>query len=405
PVEAIELVAATLRAQEIAHRRVETSHAFHSKMLEPLQATLTQLVSGFQLKPPTIPYLSNVTGTWISAEEATDPGYWARHLCETVRFADGVAHLLDETTYALLEVGPGQALGSFVRQHPACERERFSHIAATLPSGSEALSESQALLTAVGKLWLAGVTPDWRGLYMGERRQRVILPTYPFEHARYWLEPASPSPRLQNVASSSSPRDVLNSLKKEELANWFYLPTWKMSAPIVTGAQKTQQDTTLLLFTDTCEIGTRLLDALRAQGCNVLVVSPGTQFAKVADTHYLINPAERADYDQLLQDLRTHSSLPQKIVHAWTVTESAEAPERLLELGFFSLFALTQALGDAGIEQCQITILSNEMQAVTDDDRVNPVKATLIGPCRVIPQEYEEISCRCIDMILPCAQS
>ncbi len=406
PVEAIELVAVRLCQQEIAHRRVETSHAFHSKMLEPLQATLTELVSGFKLKPPTIPYLSNVTGTWISEAEATDPGYWARHLCETVRFADGVAHLLDETTYALLEVGPGQALGSFVRQHPACERERFSQIAATLASNTEALSDNQALLTGLGKLWLAGVTPDWRGLYTGERRQRVVLPTYPFEHERYWLEPASPSPRAQGVAASSSPRDVLSALKKEELDNWFYLPTWKMSAPIVAGVQVTQkQDTTWLLFTDTCGIGTGLLAALRAQGCTVVVVSPGTQFTKVADTHYLINPAERADYDKLLQDLRTHSTLPQKIVHAWTVTEGEQVPEHLLEIGFFSLFSLTQALGDAGIEQCQITMISNEMQAVTDDDQVNPVKATLIGPCRVIPQEYEEISCRSIDIILPCAHS
>lgn len=404
PIAAIERIAAQLQQQEIAHQRVETSHAFHSNMLEPLQQTLTELVSSFKRNPPTIPYLSNVTGTWISAEEATDPGYWARHLCETVRFADGVEHLLDETTYALLEVGPGQALGSFVRQHPVCERERFSQIVATLSSNAGPLSDQQALLTAVGRLWLAGVTPDWKGLYAGERRQRVILPTYPFERERYWLEPVSSAPRMRNVATPSTPQEMLSALKKEELADWFYLPTWKMSAPSINRAQDAQA-MTWLLFTDTCGVGTGLVETLRAQQHTVIVVSPGTQFTKVAETHYQINPSERADYDQLLQDLRTQSISPQKIVHAWGVTTGEEAPEQLLELCFFSLFALTQALGDAGVEQCQITIISNEMQAVTDDDQVNPVKATLIGPCRVIPQEYEEISCRSIDIVLPCAQS
>lgn len=403
PVAAIELVALKLQQHEIAHQRVETSHAFHSKMLEPMQEELTKLVSTFKRNVPTIPYLSNVTGTWITTEEATDPGYWARHLCGTVRFADGVAHLLDETTCALLEVGPGQALSSFVRQHPACARERFSQIAATLSANTETLSEQQALLTAVGKLWLAGVTPDWRGLYVGERRQRVVLPTYPFERERYWLEPVSPSPRVRNVTSASSPQEVLNSLPKDALANWFYLPTWKMSAPSMVSTQNGHtQDTTWLLFTDSCGIGMDLLKSLHTQQRTVIVVNPGTQFTKVADTHYLINPTERADYDKLLQDLRTQGMSPQKIVHAWAVTTRERASEELLDLGFFSLFALTQALGDAGIEQCQITIISNEMQAVTDDDRVNPVKATLIGPCRVIPQEYEEISCRSIDIVLPC---
>src|SRR5262249_48954334 len=154
PEEAIAHVERLLNQREIAHRRVETTHAFHSSMLAPVQAELIALLQTMQLNAPTVPYISNVTGTWITPEQATDPAYWAQHMCQTVRFADGVEHLLQESAYLLLEVGPGQALGSFVRQHPACDRERMQLIFATLPAAREhhaGKSEQAALLHALGQ--------------------------------------------------------------------------------------------------------------------------------------------------------------------------------------------------------------------------------------------------------------
>src|SRR5216684_5057072 len=110
PTSAIEQLEGQLLLQGIAHRHVETTHAFDSTMLEPLCTAVTDLVGNVTLKPPAIPYISNVTGTWITAEQATDPTYWARHMCQTVRFAEGIECLLQEKGMLLLEVGPGQSL-------------------------------------------------------------------------------------------------------------------------------------------------------------------------------------------------------------------------------------------------------------------------------------------------------
>src|SRR5207249_1178534 len=140
-------------------------------------------VGQVRLKPPRIPYVSNVTGTWIRAEEATDPGYWATHLRETVRFGEGLGELLKEPRRALLEVGPGQTLGGLTRQHPPCNGEHV--VIGSTRHPQERCSDEERLLKAVGELWLAGVEVDWSGFYGRERRRRIALPTYPFERQRY----------------------------------------------------------------------------------------------------------------------------------------------------------------------------------------------------------------------------
>src|SRR5579883_2343544 len=139
------------------------------------------------LRRPHVPYISNVTGDWITPEQATRPDYWAEHMCQTVRFADGVRRLLAEQEAVLIEIGPGQSLTSFARQHPACTPERFARILPTLPLPYEAQGEQEYLLTALGKLWLVGAPISWQAFWQGEQRRRVILPTYPFERQRFWL--------------------------------------------------------------------------------------------------------------------------------------------------------------------------------------------------------------------------
>ncbi|HEV8581211.1 MAG TPA: amino acid adenylation domain-containing protein [Thermoanaerobaculia bacterium] len=184
---AIEALAAELARRGVEHRRLHTSHAFHSAMMEPILDAFGERVRGCALKAPTIPYLSNLTGTWITAAEATSPAYWTRHLRNAVLFASGVGELLADGRRALLEVGPGRTLSTFARQ---CARSVGPPIGATTmrrPQDQE--PDSAVLLTALGRLWLAGVPIDWPSFHAGERRHRVPLPTYPFERQRYWIEP------------------------------------------------------------------------------------------------------------------------------------------------------------------------------------------------------------------------
>ncbi len=190
PREAIDMLREQLTTRRITSQLLHTSHAFHSTMVEAIQEAFLAEVRRVTLRAPTIPYISGLTGTWITPEEVTDPTYWMRHLRQTVRFSAGVQELLHEAHSIFLEVGPGRMLGTLVRQQRAKgANERL--ILASLPPARSAqrVEESELLFTTLGHLWLAGIALDWPRLSAHEQRQRVPLPTYPFERQRYWLEP------------------------------------------------------------------------------------------------------------------------------------------------------------------------------------------------------------------------
>ncbi|HSS77098.1 MAG TPA: amino acid adenylation domain-containing protein, partial [Thermoanaerobaculia bacterium] len=184
-------------------RLLRTSHAFHSAALDPILGAFGEAFRSISPKAPSIPFVSNLTGQWISAAEATEPGYWVRHLRHTVRFATGLATLavLDGV---LLEVGPGRTLGTLARQHPDLAGRP---LVASLRHPQDQQPDQETLLRALGQLWLAGARLDWRGFYAGETRRRIPLPSYPFERRRYWIEPkpesgfAASEPRLPASAA------------------------------------------------------------------------------------------------------------------------------------------------------------------------------------------------------------
>ncbi|HLH61194.1 MAG TPA: SDR family NAD(P)-dependent oxidoreductase, partial [Ktedonobacteraceae bacterium] len=271
------------------------------------------------------------------------------------------------------------------------------------------------LLTTLGKLWLTGVTIDWHGFYAGESRHRLALPTYPFERQRYWIEPRRRLGQARNEHSNSDdPRAMLSSLKMEELPDWFYLPGWKY-APPPESAQLSKENNRWLLFLDDHGVGRRIMQQLQEHEQEVITVIPGEGFRRLDKQTYIVHPATKGDYEALLKALRTEGKLPRRIAHLWTIfTDEAPAgtplqkqqveDERfatILERGFYSLLALAQAWGEQDIEGCQINVISNDMQDVTGNEQLCEEKATVIGPCKVIPQEYPHISCRSIDMTLP----
>ncbi|HKI03851.1 MAG TPA: beta-ketoacyl synthase N-terminal-like domain-containing protein, partial [Thermoanaerobaculia bacterium] len=182
PTDEVAALARRLADEGVEARRLHTSHAFHSGMMDPILEAFGREVGKVRLSAPCIPWVSNLTGTWIEDGQATDPGYWVRHLRETVRFADGAAELLQDRSRVLLEVGPGRTLASLIRGS-APDRQ----VVTSMRHAQEA--EGEPLADALGRLWLAGVGIDWAGFHTHERRRRVELPTYPFERQRFWLEP------------------------------------------------------------------------------------------------------------------------------------------------------------------------------------------------------------------------
>ena len=196
----IERFEAALAERGTVSRRLVAGHAFHSRAMAPVAAELERLVAGFGLRAPEIPFVSNVTGTWITDEEARSPAYWARHLCGTVRFADGVAALRREPGWALLEVGPGQTLGAWALQHPSAGASGGRAVFSSLRHPRNRVDDLRFLLESLGGLWAAGVTVDWAAFAADERRHRVPLPGYPFERERYWVD----APREGGTAAGTA---------------------------------------------------------------------------------------------------------------------------------------------------------------------------------------------------------
>jgi phthiocerol/phenolphthiocerol synthesis type-I polyketide synthase E len=198
-IEAIDGLERRLANDGVICRRVHTSHAFHSVMMEPALEEFTEVVRSVERHAPQIPYLSNVTGKWITDAQAIDPSYWARHLREAVQFSAGVTELLNDPAIVLLEVGPGQTLGTLAAQQPAFNRVALASLRP--PKGEH--SEIEFLLKTVGRLWLAGVGIDWSRFYADQPRRRVPLPPYPFERRRYWIDPPNEQTELNEQVTSN----------------------------------------------------------------------------------------------------------------------------------------------------------------------------------------------------------
>ncbi len=199
PAAAAERLMADLAQRGVESSKLHTSHAFHSAMMDPILEPFAAEVRKVALKAPRIPFVSGVTGRFISPAEATDPAYWTRQIRQTVRLGDGLATLLAKPAI-LLEVGPAQALAGAARQHPAKTAAHAVH--ASWPHPKHPRDDAWSVLQALGALWAAGVEVDWQALHAAHgRRRRVPLPTYPFERRRHFIDATGLSASVPGMAA------------------------------------------------------------------------------------------------------------------------------------------------------------------------------------------------------------
>ncbi|MBP5971595.1 acyltransferase domain-containing protein [Brasilonema sp. CT11] len=200
---AVEALQNQLATQGIECRRLHTSHAFHSHMMEPILEAFAERVKKVTLNPPKLPYISNLTGDWITVTQATNPEYYAQHLRSTVLFAQGVEKLLATPEQVLLEVGPGHTLATLVKRHP--DKASAQTVLTSVRHPQEKQSDSHVLFNTLGQLWLTGIKVDWFGFYTHQEYYRLPLPTYPFERERYWIDPPQKTAwgQLQTVPTTS----------------------------------------------------------------------------------------------------------------------------------------------------------------------------------------------------------
>jgi amino acid adenylation domain-containing protein len=356
--------------------RLDASHAFHSPLVEPLMEPLTRAASGMKLGRPQIPYLSNVTGTWMSDEDALDPGYWARHVRSTVRFNHCLQEAVKKTNCVFLEVGPGKVLSELARRNSPESVALAS--AASEPTG-------RALAQTVGRLWSEGVVMDWLKYHAGEDRRRVPLPTYPFERQRYWVN-------TNGQSDKPAPSDPL--ALKDSPEHWLYTTNWQRTNPVPTPDFGGNAATRWLVFSEPEGNGSKIATLLRQSGQPVQEVWRGKTFQQNGAEPYTLNAVQPEEYQRLLQSLGNR--FPQRIIYTWDFSGDSEiaASPRL-----DSLIYLAQALASSEKSaSMRLALITSGLHRVLDEELAPDCEAAALGMIHVLPKEVPAIQCQNIDL-------
>jgi len=372
--DAIGRLAGQFERSGLGCRFLKTSHAFHSFMMEPALEEFSSIFERIRLAPPSLDIVSNVTGDWLTAEQATDPAYWVDHLRRSVLFGPGLSRLLALPNPLLLEVGPGSTLTRLARQQLPDNARAF----ASLPDANGETDAADHALLTFGALWTAGLDVDWEKLQSGTKRRRIGLPTYRFQRTSHLVPAASPA------AASAEPAG-----RPENVADWFYQGEWTRRAGVpVEDAAGSGRRWLLLNGRETAEAIGEM-----PEGTDTVLVECGETFA-FEEGAYRIDPTDPEHYRQLLADLAGRNALPDQIVNGFGIDRKA-APD----IAFQSTLAIGRAI--AAEEDCSVpllTVLGQGMHQVTGSESLVPDAAMVVGLTRVLPSELPGLTCRSIDL-------
>ncbi|WP_367180186.1 SDR family NAD(P)-dependent oxidoreductase [uncultured Tateyamaria sp.] len=402
PQAALDALQDALAVRDVDCQRIPIDIAAHSRMLEPILQKFGDYLQSIQLSVPQIPFTSNRSGQMITDAEATDPDYWVGHLRGTVHFVDCVGTLADKNRI-FIEVGPGKALSSLAGQHPSVETNQ---VIGSLRHSADTTSDDAYFMAMLGRVWALGGDIDWAQVWGEARRVKLPLPTYAFQRAPYFIEPAQHQIEAADTWL----------MRNDDPDSWGWRPSWRPDyAPCdvdVTGDLSDVPSQRWLVFADEAGLCDQVTDQLRAAGHQIVTVRPGDTFARLDEDSYILSPERGRDsYDALVRDLVARAFLPDRVLHGWlATTRESFRPgssffHRNLEQGFFSLLFLAQAMGDEGWAQpIHMDVLSSGAVQVLDEALSHPEKATLSGPARVMPREFPQITVATLDLDLPRAK-
>jgi acyl transferase domain-containing protein len=303
--DAIAAVVDEFESRGIATRTLPVSHAFHSSLMEPMLEEFRAIAGQIRFASPTIPLVSNLTGEPAGPETLTST-YWARHAREPVRFASGMRALRDSGCDVFIEIGPKTSLLSTGR---TCVPDADCLWLPSLrPEG-----DWNQILHSLGQLYVRGVPIDWDGLHRTSRPRRVALPTYPFQRQRHWVDREYPRSGLREVTATPPP-EKRQRVTRQRAGEALYELVWREAAHPARD-DSTASGARWIVFEGRCRRGSVLAQKLAAAGDQCIIVVPGERFRKIAADAYEINPADSADYRQLLEAVAAEGVSIRGIVH------------------------------------------------------------------------------------------
>jgi len=393
PTKRIEQLQKELEAKGLGARILITSHAFHSSMMQPIVQKYIDAVSTMKPQAPIYPYISNVSGDWITAEQATDPNYWGQHLRGTVNFRQGVEKLMSENFGFFVEVGPSNALTTFTTRIGSSLKQNIGCVS-TIRHPKEEANDHKFIMEALGQIWSHGCNLDWSSI-VSEQGNKISLPTYPFNRDKHWVDP-------KNVSDSGLDKALG---KRENPEKWFYVPSWKkQSVGLVNiNLDDSFANKYVILFAVDNAFSRGLKEELQARKVNVVVVRPGKTYNQIGQFEYEIDTSNPQHYEKMLSDIGDLSDL-RAVLHTLNhdVVKNKLTLDnygQFVESAFYSLLFLTQSLYQAKSgEKIALLTLSSELNDVYPTDAINAAKSTVSGIHLCIGHEYDNIASRNIDI-------
>jgi phthiocerol/phenolphthiocerol synthesis type-I polyketide synthase E len=388
PTPAIDLTEQALVSQSFLCRRLHTSHAFHSAMMDPILAEFEEVLARVRLHPPAQPFVATLTGSMAGNEVAT-PAYWTAQLRHTVRFGDGLRLIAEGKTQAgkspiLLEVGPGNALSTFVRS-TAKEIGTKLECLSSRPAADGPRIGSEEMLASLGSLWAAGVAVDWQAFHRSAPIRRVSLPTYPFERQSYWI--------------GAHPDAVTPTVELRDTSKWMYKSVWAPASPLSLDiASLTGRKFVVFDASDTA--GSAIVDRLQSLGASALVVRPGHGFAKVTESSYELDADDPEGYRNLAVDVCSGDDRLAGVIDCWNASPPANtmlddaAPTALLGPMRFAQALSSQQT----VRPLPVLFLARGTARVDPGDALDPPRAMQVGVARVLPQEHPGLRVAHIDI-------
>jgi phthiocerol/phenolphthiocerol synthesis type-I polyketide synthase E len=389
PTHLIEEHGATLQSRNIEHHRLHIEAAGHCSLVEPIMEQFRDFLASVSFSKPVLPFVSNLTGTWITEQQARDVDYWVNHLRHTVRFSEGLQNIAKEGGPVLLEVGPGRSLSSFAKQ---LTKDRTSFAFSSMRHPNDTASDLHTIYGTLAKLWTIGVELDWPEFYASEQRNRLSLPTYPFERQAYWIGPPS--------------TDALNQLKTSsgvQAKSRFYVPSWMRTETVASSLSRTEH--TWIVLADPHGLATECVKTLEKAGQQAVVVKIGSGFSAQGTHSYTVRSGSEQDFQELLHSLALLTPSI-NILHLWSLTDQRNSGSEggsvheFQDKALYSLLNLTRAISKSKHSgEWRVFVVSNGVVQVSGGDDVQAAKSSLIAGCTVIPQEYSQICCSLIDIV------
>ena len=399
--------------------RLHTSHAFHSVMMDEILDDFSRVINSVILSAPKVPFISNVSGNWITDQQAIDPQYWVDHIRQTVQFNDGIEALLALPSRVLYEVGPGNSLTSLVQRHP--DRKTTQPVFSTMRHPNESRDDLEVLLQSIGLTWQHGVEIDWVMFNQHERHYKVPLPVYPFERKSYWIQPTAAIGDSQKAISESTVYE-----KIDDINQWFYAPSWQRQ-PAVTDAYLSQINDpdsnalqnggikNWLLFIDNNGLYKSLIPLLQNQGGRVICVKRGENFQQSStdnnsQLNYTLSDSEE-DLTMLMQSLHAQSLDITGVIYLWLYDAFQEGSflslQEDLQQSFYTPLFMVKALnGYLDLQQkgnsnkktvMHLWFVSTEVQLISGNEAISAVKSPVLGLSKVCAQEMPYIQTHSID--------